>query len=170
MEALIPETLSWAPPMAVILRSKCQARSQEKTRGQDEGRRQGVGCALHVQPGWHYHPCRWQPEEKALSARRLTPAEVPSEFILSEHSSPLAAECETRWTKQLDGKYILTPTPFFLSGNINLVTDNKTIFNAFVQRTCSSTDDLQWVSQITFSCKSHLPLPSALIHCCPWQL
>ena len=62
------------------------------------------------------------------------------------------------------------PPPFFLSGNINLVTDNKTIFNALVQRTYSSTDDLQRASQITFSCNSRLPLPSALIHCCPWQL
>ena len=42
VEALIPETLSWARPlMALILGSKCQARSQENTRGQDEGKRRG---------------------------------------------------------------------------------------------------------------------------------
>ena len=46
VEALIPETLSWAPPMKASVRPELRKRPGDRMRAGD-----GVGCALHVQPG-----------------------------------------------------------------------------------------------------------------------
>lgn len=109
VETLIPETLSWARPlMALILGSKCQARSQGKM-GTGWGGKRAEQEALHTWPVWHYHPCRWRPKEgPALLTRASDSSRGPIPIYPLRTLTSLAAECETRWTKQLDGKYILT--------------------------------------------------------------
>lgn len=140
-------------PHGSYTRKQVSGQIQGKTWGQDEGKRRGrVGspCLASVT----LPPLQVTAQETALLTTGVWLQQRSHPNLSSQNPHlPLAAECETRWTKQLDGKYILT---LFLSGNINLVTDNKTIFNAFVQRTYSSTMIYSALSDHS-SCNSRLP-------------